>query len=97
MTAELTQETNQEDTSHTSQDIKLVLGKSPHIQLKWSGNDCSNKPAVYLCPGSPAHWQSQCWRAMQQLPGDPKLLPTPSMSALMHGHANYKVPFEQLM
>ena len=51
MTAELTQETNQEDTSHTSQDIKLVLGKSPHIQLKWSGNDCSNNPAVYLCSG----------------------------------------------
>ena len=81
MTAELMQETNQEETSHTSQDIKLVLGKSPHIQLKWIGNDCSNNPAVYLSTGSPAHWQSQCWRAMQQLPGEPMLLLTPSISA----------------
>ena len=70
-------------TSYTSQDIKLVLDKGPQIQLMWSGNGCSNNsPAVYLCSGSPAHWQSQCWRAMQQLPGEPMLLPTPSMSAI---------------
>ena len=25
--------------------------KHSHIQLKWSGNDCSNNPAVYLCSG----------------------------------------------
>ena len=45
-------------TSHTSQDIKLVLDKGPQIQLMQSDNGCSNNPAVYLCSGSPAHWQS---------------------------------------